>query len=514
MFIYSLLLSVPELFLLNFILFLVIYGILTSKMYPILTKSSCQEQKPEKLYYKNIILITTLAQIGLFITFLLYIWHFMCNLPLNYIIYNQYFMSNNFIFLVKISLIIFTFLVLQISKFYYKIENLNTFEYVIFILLSTFGLLVFVSSNNLILLYLSLELQSLSLYALCSYKQSKNSAVEAGCKFFIMGAVSSGFLLFGIVLIYGMLGTLNFSLITMLSASIYFDLPLVISFGIIFILIGLLFKLGIAPFHLWLVDLYEGASTLVISYISIIPKIAVISVLTHLINVVFINYHSFFNLNNNITYLLCSLGFLSIILGIIGALFQTKLRSFIAYSSIANMGFILILISNLNNFSLLKLYFSIFMYIIIYSIILLGIFTILVILHHASIKKYIIQISELSGFYKNSPGIAIIFLINFFSLMGLPPLAGFFSKFFFGVMLINSSLYFFILLIFLLSVISAFYYLRLVKLIIFDKLNLSLWIHSPKVIISNFVVLLTSFQFYFFMKPTLIIFIYNFLSIC
>lgn len=482
----------PEVSFLIFIFILLSYGILTYKY--------------NKKYYLNIYNVTFLSIFVIIGLLFLYVYQFI-SYNIIFTIFDYQLISNSFIYLIKILILISTLIFLIFAYYFFNSEGIRSFEFIILILLVSFALTILISSNNLIIMYLALELQSLSLYILCSYKQNTNSSIESGLKFFITGSVGSGFLLFGASIIYGVLGTLSFNEIQSMFIDHFYENDLILTIGLLLLLVGLFFKLAIAPFHVWLMDVYEGASTLVVAYIAVIPKIAVIGLLARLLYTVFI-VNSFY-----ISYLLLIVSIISILIGILGAYFQKKIRSLIAYSSIANMGYLVLLISNIIDLPEESLYFSIYLYLLIYMLNMFSIFIIIMLLRHWSTKKSLIYIYELSGLGKRYKGLAIILSFNLFSLIGIPPLAGFFSKFYISLLLVSSKLVLLTFIFLLLGVLSSIYYLRLIKLLFFDKVNMSLFIKKIKPSISCLLISLIFFQLFLFIKPSILFLLYDFLNL-
>lgn len=454
---------IPEIFLTISSLFLLVIGTILNEV-----------KKINKLINNKLIIFFSI--IILIITLFIFIKLYYNISDYNFYYFNNNFHSTRFIYLVKIIIIFFTIFFFIISLFNLKKKKFFFFEYPILILWATVGLLLLVSSNNFFILFLSLELQSFVLYILVSSNKINSKSSEAGLKFFITGSVASGFLLFGISMIYGVFNSLNFLDLEIINfywqyTPNKFLIPIILSFSLF--IIGILFKLGIVPFHLWLSDIYEGSDTLIISYIAILPKIAVITILS---NIIYIFSETTFYISN-FSYILVFFSIITIIIGIIGAYSQVKIKRLLAYSSITNMGYILLIISNITYLNIDFLNFIIIIYLIIYSLSIFSLFIILLDLDYFDFNNNnrLVYLHEFSGFYKLNPIISIIILINLFSLIGLPPLSGFFGKFYFILDLIHKDFFFLSLLFLILSVFSVLYYLRIIKIIFFDKLNLRLY---------------------------------------
>jgi len=342
--------------------------------------------------------------------------------------------------------------VLLVSSKYLKIFKIFQIEYSILILCSILGMIVMISSNDLIVFYVGLELQSLALYVLASFNRDQIRSSEAGLKYFVLSALSSGLLLYGCSLIYGFSGSTNFIIISENINSTQFGL----TFGIVFILVGLAFKISAVPFHMWAPDVYEGSPTSVTLFFAIVPKIAALTVFIRFLYVPFINAIDQWQL------IIIFLSIASMVFGAVAAIGQKNLKRLIAYSSIGHMGYALAGLSTGTNEGIQ----SSIIYISIYLIMNLGLFSCLLMMKRND--KYYENIEDLSGFSKNHPLISLSLLIILFSLAGIPPVAGFFAKFYVFTAVIKESMYFLAIIGLLSTVISAFYYLRIIKIIYFD----------------------------------------------
>ena len=283
-----------------------------------------------------------------------------------------------------------------------------------------------ISSNDLIVFYIGLELQSLSLYVLASFNRDQIKSSEAGLKYFVLSALSSGLLLYGCSLIYGFSGSTNFIII---SENINNDLY-GLTFGIVFILVGLAFKISAVPFHMWAPDVYEGSPTSVTLFFSIVPKIAALAVFIRFL------YSPFLNMFDQWQSIILFLSIASMIFGAIAAIGQKNIKRLIAYSSIGHMGYVLAGLSTGTNNGIQ----SSIIYISIYFVMNLGLFCSIFMLKRND--KYYENIEDLSGLSKNHPLIAFSMLIILFSLAGVPPMAGFFAKFYIFAAVIEKSMYY------------------------------------------------------------------------
>ena len=354
--------------------------------------------------------------------------------------------------LMKIITLLAAFIVLSISKNYLKIFNILKIEYPILILSSVLGMMVMISSNDLIVFYMGLELQSLALYVLATFNRDNLKSSEAGLKYFILSALSSGLLLYGCSLIYGFAGSTNFDTIaTQLNSDEY-----VLTFGIVFILVGLAFKISAVPFHMWAPDVYEGSPTPVTLFFTMVPKIAALTVFIRFL------YIPFINLVDQWQIIVVFLSIASMLFGAVAAIGQTNIKRLIAYSSISHIGYALAGLASVSNEGIQ----SSIVYLIIYIVMNLGLFSCLLMMKRNN--EYYEDISDLSGLSKNHPLLSISFLIILFSLAGIPPLAGFFAKFYIFKSVIEQSMYFLAIVGLLSTVVAAFYYLRIIKIIYFD----------------------------------------------
>ncbi len=353
----------------------------------------------------------------------------------------------------KIITLIGGFLVLVISSSYLKLFKLFNIEYPILILSSVLGMMIMISSNDLIVFYMGLELQSLCLYVLATYNRDQLKSSEAGLKYFVLSALSSGLLLYGCSLIYGFSGSTNFDEISnQLNSNEY-----ALTFGIVFILVGLAFKISAVPFHMWAPDVYEGSPTTVTLFFTIVPKIAALTVFIRFL------YIPFSNLLDQWQMIIIFLSIASMLFGAIAAIGQTNLKRLIAYSSIGHVGYTLAGLATSSNEGIQ----SSIIYISIYVIMNLALFSCLLMLKRKD--QYFENIDDLSGLSKNHPLLSLSFLIILFSLAGIPPLAGFFAKFYIFKSVLEQSMYFLAIVGLLSTVVAAFYYLKIIKIIYFDK---------------------------------------------
>ena len=367
-------------------------------------------------------------------------------------IFKESFVSDNFSLFAKLLILISSFFILIISKKYIVDTKNNKFEYPIIVLLSILGMFFMVSSNDLILFYLGLELQSLSLYILASMDRDNLKSSEAGIKYFVLSALSSGLLLYGCSLLYGFTGSTNFEVIASNTA----DSTIGIIFAMVFILVGLAFKVSAVPFHMWTPDVYEGSPTSVTSFFSVVPKVAGI--------VIFIRfmYLPFQEILDQWKYILVFISIASMILGAVAAIGQNNIKRLIAYSSIGHIGYAIAGMTpgTENGFK------STLIYISIYAVMNIGVFACIFLMKRNG--KYIEDIQELSGASKNHPLMSLSLLIILSSLAGIPPMAGFFAKFYVFMAVIESGMFTLAVIGLVTTVVSAFYYIRIIKIMYFD----------------------------------------------
>jgi len=354
-------------------------------------------------------------------------------------------------FMKILTLVSGVFVMLTSSK-YIQITKILKIEYPILLLSSILGMMVMISSNDLIVFYMGLELQSLALYVLASFNTKNLLSSESGVKYFVLSALSSGLLLYGCSLIYGFSNSTNFVLIAENLNSNNYGL----TFGIVFILVGLAFKISAVPFHMWAPDVYQGSPTSVTLFFAVLPKIAALTVFIRFL------YIPFINMIDQWQMIVVFLSIASMLFGAIAAIGQKNLKRLIAYSSIGHVGYALAGLSVGSNEGIQ----SAISYISIYLVMNLAFFSCLFMIRKS--ENYFENIEDLSGLSKNHPILSISLMIVLFSLAGIPPLAGFFAKFYIFMAVIEQSMYFLAVIGLLSTVIAAYYYLRIIKIIYFD----------------------------------------------
>ncbi len=369
-------------------------------------------------------------------------------------IFNEAFIYDDLARFAKILILIGTMLTLIISYKSQKLDNFNRPEYPVLILFSVLGMLLMASSNDLIGFYMSLELQSLPLYVIAAINRDNIKSSEAGLKYFILGALSSGLLLYGMSLVYGAVGDTSFSSISMASSDGMSNLMLI---GLVFMLSGLAFKISLVPFHMWTPDVYEGAPTPVTAFFAIVPKLAAITILLRF------TFTAFDDAITSWQQIIIILSLLSMILGSFAAIMQFNIKRLMAYSSIAHMGYALVGLSS----GILEGVSSVLIYMVIYMIMNLGAF--IIILSMRRDNQSVEEISDLKGISQTHPFIAFSFVILMFSMAGIPPLAGFFGKWLVFASAVNAGLIPLAIIGVLTSVVGAFYYLRIIKIMYFEN---------------------------------------------
>jgi NADH-quinone oxidoreductase subunit N len=475
---------IPEFFLATILLILLLYGV----------------------FYKNINTTQKILMIKNLTTIIIYLLSFSLILIFNYetvstTLLNGVLIITNFTQFVKIVLIFCTIICFWAQKEYILNQKITFFEKNILFLISLLALMLLVSSNHFITLYLAIELQSLSFYILTASQKQSVFSIEAALKYFILGSIASGFILFGSSIIYILTGSLNFSNLQLLLLNINFlkNIPFLIGllYAITFIFAGIFFKIGAAPFHFWLPDVYEGAPNNVTTFFAIVPKISFLGLVIHLF------FDSFYAISFFFVPFFFITSLLSMFIGALSSLKQKKIKRLLAYSSISHVGFILIgfAANTLNNIP----------YIIFYILIYINMSINLWCSYLGLIinKKPIKYITELTNLAKENKVLSLIIIINLFSLAGIPPLAGFFSKFFIFLTAIKMNHFNLIFFAVIISIISSFYYLKIIKIIFFEKLLKKKLFSKIQKQISFLLLLNTQFILFLFIKPSLLLVILN-----
>ncbi|MCW9032664.1 MAG: NADH-quinone oxidoreductase subunit NuoN [Rhodospirillales bacterium] len=371
--------------------------------------------------------------------------------------FNGLFIADQYSAFAKFLILLGSLLTLVMSQSYLKRVDSNKFEYSILILLSTLGMMMMVSANDLLSLYVGLELQSLSLYILAAFRRDDLKSSEAGVKYFVLGALASGMLLYGSSMIYGFTGTTNFDALAQQfqNADGHVSVGLVV--GIVFMLAGLAFKISAVPFHMWTPDVYEGAPTPVTAYFAVAPKIAAVALLMRVM------IGPFGELVSQWQQIIVFISIGSMLLGAFAAIAQTNIKRMMAYSSIGHIGFALIGIAVGNQAGVQ----AVLVYLAIYLFMNVGTFACILCMTRNG--ESVENISDLAGLGKSNPAMAAVLAIFMFSMAGIPPLAGFFGKLYVFLAAIEAGMFTLAIIGVLASVVGAFYYIRIIKVMYFDE---------------------------------------------
>jgi NADH-quinone oxidoreductase subunit N len=367
--------------------------------------------------------------------------------------FNGSFIVDDFARFMKILALIGSAATLILSLEFLGDPSRRIFEYSILVLLSTLGMMVLISAGDLIMLYLGLELMSLALYVVAASNRDNAKSTEAGLKYFVLGALSSGMLLYGASLIYGFTGTVGFAGIA--AAAKTGSIGIV--FGIVFLLAGLCFKVSAVPFHMWTPDVYEGAPTPVTAFFASAPKVAALAVFTR------VTLTAFPGIVPQWQQIVVFVAIASMALGSFAAIGQKNIKRLMAYSSIGHMGFALVGLAA----GTAEGAQGVLVYITIYVAMTLGSFAVILMMRRDG--QHLENISDFAGLSRTNPLIAFIFAMLLFSLAGVPPLAGFFAKFYVFVAAIKAGLFTLSVIGVLTSVVGAYYYLLIVKVMYFDE---------------------------------------------
>ena len=337
---------------------------------------------------------------------------------------------------------------------YARAQKFERFEYPVLIVIATLGMMMMISANDLIAVYLGLELQSLALYVIAAINRDSVRSTEAGLKYFVLGALSSGMLLYGASLVYGFTGTTTFAGIAAALGGGTPSLGLV--FGLVFLIAGLAFKISAVPFHMWTPDVYEGAPTPVTAFFAAAPKVAAMALFVRVV------VSPFAPITPDWQQILSFIAIASMVLGAFAAIGQRNIKRLMAYSSIGHMGYALVGLAAGTEAGVQ----GVIIYITIYLAMTLGAFACILSMRRREGMVY--EISDLAGLSKTHPIMAFMLAVIMFSLAGIPPLAGFFAKFYVFLAAIESGLYVLAVIGVVASVVGAFYYLRIVKIMYFD----------------------------------------------
>jgi len=372
--------------------------------------------------------------------------------------FNKLFINDAFAQFVKVLVVIAGILVLLIGDKSMKDQKIARFEYPILLMFATVGMMLMVSANDLLSLYVGLELQSLSLYVVAALSRDSVRSSEAGLKYFVLGALSSGMLLYGCSLIYGFTGTTAFDVLPDMIAKAG-DAPLGLLTGLIFLIVGLAFKVAAVPFHMWTPDVYEGAPTPVTAFFAAAPKVAALALFIR------VAMGPFHGMADQWQQIIVVISILSMVLAAFAAISQTNIKRLMAYSSIGHAGYALIGLAVGSERGVA----AVLIYLAIYLVMVIGTFSCILCMKRKG--EAVENISDLAGLGKSHPAIAIALLLFMFSMAGIPPLAGFFGKLYIFLAAIEAQLYTLAIIGVLSSVVAAFYYLRIIKVMYFDDVD-------------------------------------------
>jgi NADH-quinone oxidoreductase subunit N len=370
--------------------------------------------------------------------------------------YHGQFVSDAFSSFSKILILAGAALALILSLDYNRKNHIARFEYPVLMLLSVTGMMVMVSASNMMTLYLGLELQSLALYVLAAFARDDLRSSEAGLKYFVLGALASGLLLYGISLVYGFSGTMDFAALSQALVRPETASPGLVV-GIVFVLVGLAFKIAAVPFHMWTPDVYEGAPTPVTAFFSTAPKVAAFALLLRVMVTPF--GHQLVAWQQ----LIVLMSIASMVLGSLAAIGQRSIKRLMAYSSIGHMGYAMIGLAVGTPAGVR----GVLVYLIVYVFMSAGTFACIIAMQRRG--RALEQIADLSGLARTDPGLALAIAVFMFSMAGIPPLSGFFGKLYVFLAAVQGGMWALAIIGVLTSVIGAYYYLRVVKVMYFDQ---------------------------------------------
>ncbi|WP_416065985.1 NADH-quinone oxidoreductase subunit NuoN [Rhizobium sp. ZK1] len=397
-------------------------------------------------------LVSTLAMIVIAISGLWLIF-----VPGDGLAYGGVYLADGFARFMKVLALIGSFVALFMSMGLAKENQLDKFEFPVLLVLCTLGIMLMISANDLIALYLGLELQSLAIYVIAAVNRDSLKSTEAGLKYFVLGALSSGMLLYGMSLVYGFTGHTHFADVAQ-ALTVEGARSLGLIFGLVFILAGIAFKISAVPFHMWTPDVYEGAPTPVTAFLASAPKVAAMAMMTRIV------ISAFQPVLTDWQQVIVFISIASMLLGSFAAIGQKNIKRLMAYSSIGHMGYALVGLAAGNQTGVT----GVMLYMAIYMVMTLGSFAIIMSMRRKD-GTVVENVSDLAGLSTTNPFMAVVLTALMFSLAGIPPLAGFFAKYFVFVAAIEAKLYALAVIGVLASVVGAYYYLRVIKLMWFDE---------------------------------------------
>ncbi len=365
------------------------------------------------------------------------------------------FVLDPFARLLKILVLIGSTVAIAMSTGFARRQKFDRFEYPVLIVTATLGMLMMISANDLIALYIGLELQSLSLYVVAAINRDSLRSTEAGLKYFVLGALSSGMLLYGASLVYGFTGQTNFDGIAAVIADDGASIGFI--FGLVFVLAGMAFKIAAVPFHMWTPDVYEGAPTPVTAFFAAAPKLAAMALLVRIV------FGPFGPAAEEWQQVVTFIAIASMALGAFAAIGQQNIKRLMAYSSIGHIGYALVGLASGTEEGVR----GVVVYLVIYLAMTLGAFACILAMRRRD--GMVESIGDLAGLSRTNPTMAFLLAMILFSLAGIPPLAGFFAKFYVFLAAIEAELYVLAVIGVLTSVVGAYYYLRIIKIMYFDE---------------------------------------------
>ena len=371
-------------------------------------------------------------------------------------VFEGLFISDPFAVFAKMLILVAAALTLVMSQDWLEKQGAHRFEYAIVVIFAALGMMMMVSSGNMLSLYMGLELQSLSLYVLAAFHRDDTRATEAGLKYFVLGALASGLLLYGISLVYGFSGTTDFATIAKtVGAQEHTNHGLVV--GLVFVMAGLAFKVSAVPFHMWTPDVYEGAPTPVTAFFAVAPKVAALALFLRVM------VGPFGDMAAEWQNVVVLISILSMVLGALAAMAQSNIKRMMAYSSIGHVGYAMIGLAVGNEAGVT----AVLIYLAIYVFMNIGTFACIIAMRRGG--RSVEHIHELGGLAKTNLPVAAALAIFMFSMAGIPPLAGFIGKFYIFMAAVDAGLYTLAVIGVLASVISAYYYIRIIKIMFFDE---------------------------------------------
>ncbi len=384
-------------------------------------------------------------------------------------IFSDSFVVDNLASVFKVFMLGATMVTMVYSRYYLQVHGLLRGEFFTLVLLSVLGMMVMVSGYSLLTLYLGLEILSLSLYTLIAIARERSDAVESALKYFVLGAIASGLLLYGMSMIYGISGHLNISEIAAFVSGNTLDSreTLIVNFGLVFLVIGIAFKLGAVPFHNWVPDVYQGSPTAITMFISTVPKIAAVAMLVRIL------IDGLGAMQAYWSDLFMILAVLSIALGSVVALMQTNIKRMLAYSTISHIGFIMLGFAT----GLISGYASAAFYVLAYVLMSLAAFGVIILLNKKGYEADLI--TDYKGLSKQSPWFALMMLVVMFSMAGVPPFIGFYSKLFVLQQVVAAGFVTIAVIAVVFAVISAYYYLQIIKSMYFDEPEKTTEVSAP-----------------------------------